>query len=141
MGKYLKDLCSNGYTTVSGIEPEPPDETITEFKIYNFDLTTNFLVQPKGHVICLEVGEHIPPQHTKQFLDNINKACGNYLIMSWAIRGQGGTGHFNELNNDEVIPIIEAMDFKFLQEDSMMARKNIEDHCDYFKNTIMIFKR
>jgi hypothetical protein len=61
--------------------------------------------------------------------------------MSWAIRGQGGEGHFNELNNEEVIPMIETIGFKFLQEDSIMARKNIEDHCAYFRNTIMIFKR
>lgn len=141
MGKYLKDLYANGYTNICGIEPDAPDKSITEFKIYDFDLTTDFTIAPKGHVICLEVGEHIPPQHTKQFLDNIDKACGNHLILSWAIKGQGGTGHFNELNNDEVIPMFQAMGFGFLQEDSLGARGVIEDHCAYFKNTIMIFKR
>lgn len=141
MGKYLKDLYANGYTNICGIEPDAPDKSITEFKIYDFDLTTDFTIAPKGHVICLEVGEHIPPQHTKQFLYNIDKACGNHLILSWAIKGQGGTGHFNELNNDEVIPMFEAMGFGFLQQDSLMARGVIENHCAYFKNTIMIFKR
>jgi hypothetical protein len=141
MGMYLKDLYARGFRNINGIEPDPADKTITEFTILNFDLTNKISLTPKGNIICLEVGEHIPQRYTQQFLENINENCDNYLIMSWAIRGQGGYGHFNELNNDEVIPMFENMGFKYLTDDSQRARQNIEDVCAYFRNTIMIFKR
>lgn len=141
MGMYLKDLYARGFKNINGIEPDAPDKSITDFTILNFDLTNAVSLIPKGNIICLEVGEHIPQQHTNQFLENINNNCENYLIMSWAIRGQGGYGHFNELNNDEVIPMFENMGFKYLADDSLRARQNVEDFCAYFRNTIMIFKR
>jgi hypothetical protein len=76
-----------------------------------------------------------------KYLDNITSHCSNYLIISWALRNQGGYGHFNELNNDEVIPHILKRGFKYLVNESMDARKDIEPEFWYFKNTIMIFKK
>lgn len=141
MGNYLKHLYANGFKNVNGIEPDAPDKSITDFTILNFDLTNDVFLTPKGNIICLEVGEHIPPQYTHKFLQNIKENCENYLIMSWAVRGQGGVGHFNELNNDEVIPIIQNLGFEYLANDSELARQNVEDFCAYFRNTLMIFKK
>jgi hypothetical protein len=75
------------------------------------------------------------------YLNNITSHCSKYLIISWALRGQGGYGHFNELNNDEVISQIEKFGFEYLKEDSMDVRKDIEDGYWYFRNSIMIFKK
>lgn len=44
---------------------------------------------------CFEVIEHIPPDRSEIFLDNLGQ-FGDLLLLSYAPPGQGGTGHFNE---------------------------------------------
>ena len=105
------------------------------------DLTSQLNLNKKGVVISLEVGEHIPKEYEQIFLDNLNRHCEDLLITSWAIRGQGGYGHVNLLNNDEIIPKIEALGFTHLKELSNAARSIIADDCHWFRDTIMIFKK
>lgn len=140
MGTYLNDLHNNGYTNLVGVEMLPPKNDYP-FKITSENLTKPFLLGEKGNVISLEVGEHIPPEFMGVYLGNLVTHCSGYLIISWALRGQGGYGHYNELNNDEVIPTITNMGFDYLEEESMEARKDIEDAFWYFRNSIMVFKK
>jgi len=50
-------------------------------------------------VMALEIGEHVPAESMEALIDNIadNNRCG--AIVSWAVRGQGGHSHVNELPN------------------------------------------
>lgn len=140
MGDYLYTLHLNGFKKLMGFEMEPPKK-YEEFEIKSQNLAIPFLEKEKGVVISLEVGEHIPPQYQDIFVDNITNNCSDLLILSWAIRGQGGLGHFNELNNNEIIPEIEKRGFEYLEELTLDARKSPEDAYWYFRNTLMIFKR
>jgi hypothetical protein len=105
------------------------------------DLTIPFVLPIGGNVISLEVGEHIPKKYQDIYLDNITNNCNNYLITSWAIRGQAGFGHVNCLDNHEIIPEIEKRGFKYLEKESMSARSIIKDNAAWFRNTILIFKK
>lgn len=140
MGNYLLDLHNNGFTKLLGIEADPP-KTDYEFNISSQNLALPFLLDTKGIVICLEVGEHLPQEYQGTFLDNLSNNCTDYLIMSWAIRGQGGYGHYNELNNDEIIPEILKRGFAYMSKESQDLRGVAEDFCAYFRNTLMIFKK
>jgi hypothetical protein len=140
MGTYLNDLHKNDYKNLIGVEMIPPKNDYP-FEIKSQNLAEKFYFGVKGNVISLEVGEHLPPKHMNTYLDNITSHCSNYLIISWALRGQGGYGHFNELNNDEVIPLIENLGFQYLEQESMAVRKDIEDDFWYFRKSIMIFKK
>ena len=140
MGTYLNDLYNNGHKTLIGVEAIPPKNDYP-FEIKSHNLAESFDLGIKGNVISLEVGEHLPAEYMQMFLQNVTSHCSNYLIISWALRGQGGYGHFNELNNDEVIPEITKRGFEYLEDLSMDARKNVEDEFGYFRNTIMIFKK
>lgn len=140
MGTYLNDLYNNGHKNLIGVEMFPPKNDYS-FEIKSQNLAERFDLRVKGNVISLEVGEHLPAQHMGVYLDNITSHCSNYLIISWALRGQGGYGHFNELNNDEVIPNITKRGFEYLENESLYARKDIEDAFWYFRNSIMIFKK
>ena len=141
LGNYLKDLKDNGFLYLTGFEADPPKNKVFD-NIYKQDLTISFDLSPnKGNVISLEVGEHIPAEFMDIYLDNVTNNCDNYLITSWAIRGQEGFGHVNCLNNEEIIPLIEKRRFTYLKEESESARSVIKNNTWWFKNTILIFKK
>ena len=64
-----------------------------------------------------------------------------YLILSWAIEGQGGTGHVNCQNNKYVIQLLSDMNYTHLVEDSLSLRSKISQRCFWFRETIMVFKK
>lgn len=140
LGNYLKDLQNFGFKELVGFEADPPKQRVFPH-IIKQDLTIPMTLNSKGVSISLEVGEHIPEQYMNVYLDNICNNCNNYLITSWAVRGQDGFGHVNCLNNDEIIPLIEQRGFEYLKEDSLNARSVITEKTWWFKNTILIFKK
>jgi len=148
-GMYLAKLKNAGFTSLCGFEGDPPKNKVFD-NIIKQDLTIPFTVPVQGTVISLEVAEHIPNWLTNHYLTNIYNACiqDGVFISSWAIRGQGGHGHCNELNNDEAIKLITAKGFKFLEQETAEARKNILEyqdipngHLPWFKGTTLIFKK
>jgi hypothetical protein len=146
LGNYLKDLEDNGFKKLKGIEGDPI-KTDHNFEILTLDLATPIQLEEKGIIISLEVGEHIPAEYESIFLDNLKNNCDKYLILSWAVRNSGGHGHFNELDNYEVIAKVIQLGFTFLPELSLKARHSFdmkefpEDWCTHFKNTVMIFEK
>lgn len=89
-------------------------------------------------ILCLEVGEHIPKKHEHKFIDNIARFAKKKLVMSWAVPGQGGTGHFNERPNSYVIDQMEKRNFMYHKNLSNELRKHTERK--WFRNTIMVFE-
>ena len=140
LGNYLNDLRNNGFTKLNGYEGDPSPKSKFGF-IFKCDLTKKLKDINIGNIISLEVGEHIPAEFMDIYLDNITNNCDNYLITSWAVRGQEGFGHVNCLDNHEVIPLIESRGFTYLKEESESARSVIKDNTWWFKNTILIFKK
>lgn len=136
--KYFRDV---GFTNVTAIEGSDLEE-LFETQVEVFDLTeTMGVVKNPGNVFCAEVCEHVPGEYMNVLLDNISRCCIGYLVLSWAIRGQSGFGHVNCMDNYEVIGILEDKGFEFLWGPSREARSVIENHCDWFRNTILIFKK
>lgn len=140
LGNYLKDLKEFGFQNLAGFEADPPKNKVFD-NIHKQDLTIPFEFSPKGVVISLEVGEHIPAEYMDIYLDNICNNCSSYLITSWAIRGQAGFGHINCLDNLEIIPHIEKRGFEFLADDTMVVRNLDLSEAPWFKNTLLIFKK
>lgn len=90
-------------------------------------------------VLSLEVLEHIPPQFEKDVVDNVVRAAREGIVLSWAIPGQGGFGHFNEQPNDAVIAKLEARCFDLDIPLSNSIRESA--YLWYFKNTVLAFRR
>ncbi len=141
MGKYLKTLQDAGFKKLQGFEGDPPRKGDYFNNIYCQDLTQPFTLPEKGNCIFLEVAEHVPAQYETQLLKNVTDACDNILISSWAIRGQGGFGHVNCLDNHEAIDRFEKLGFTYLEKESKDGRSIIDSSAGWFKNTLMIFKR
>jgi len=103
------------------------------------DLTKELNLNKKFDVVLsLEVGEHIPPKYESIFIDNLVKHCKTYLILSWALPGQGGTGHFNEKPNQYVIKKLNDKGFSYHPIYSQLLRNSVTT-CPWFKKTILVF--
>lgn len=147
LGTYSKYLRDVGFEKVIAIEGEDLEE-LFETEVLVLDLTTgpkpitikNIDLLP-GNVVCLEVGEHVPGEFMDDLLDNIAFRCDKHLVLSWAVRGQGGFSHVNCMDNYEIIGIMQDRGFKFLWGPSREARSVIENHCAWFRNTIMVFEK
>lgn len=143
-GQYCTNLAKAGYTNVLGFEYEP-SSTAVYANIVQQDLSKPMIFAKSGNVISLEVGEHIPEEHTDTFISNIYNACElhGFAIISWARVYQAGDGHINCLENDEVIELFEKKGFEFLQECTENARNVVprKSKCRYLKYNMMVFQK
>jgi tryptophanyl-tRNA synthetase len=62
------------------------------------------------------------------------------LIISWAVEGQGGSGHVNCKNNDYIIAQVVDRGFKYNTEASDALRKSATN-ASWFSYTIMVFDK
>ncbi len=140
-GQYCRIFKNYGWSLVHGYEGV---SQITSLGIYNqvfqADLSKPLHeVTSYEFVLCLEVGEHIPKKHEQVFIENVCKFCKKHLVISWAIPGQGGTGHFNEQPNSYVVDEFVKRGFKFNTKLTDKLRKHTS--VKWFRNTIMVFYR
>jgi hypothetical protein len=135
-GWYCANMKKAGYKVVHGYEGCLDMRKISLCdELFIMDLSEPQLVAQKyDFVLCLEVGEHIPKSAEQVFLDNVVKFCSKDLVLSWAIPGQGGRGHFNEQPNDYIISQICNRGFVLNQAKTDLLRA--ASTLKWFKNTI-----
>ena len=140
MGDYAKAFKSDGYK-VEAYDGNPNTKTLSGGIGEVLDLSKAFYLGKKFDVvISLEVGEHIPAEFEDQFIDNITNHAKKHLVISWAIEGQGGSGHVNCKNNNYIIAQIENRGFKHNAKDSQTIR-NAATNASWFSYTIMVFDK
>ncbi len=143
LGNYCNDIESQTSSTSMGVEGNIPKEAVHKY-ILERDLTTDLTSEftfSCDLAISLEVGEHIPKEQMSTYLDNITHHAEQYLITSWAVRGQDGFGHVNCLDNHEILPEFEKRGFVLMEKETKDARSIIEDKCWWFRNTLFVLKR
>lgn len=138
-GFYLSELEKHDFicTGVEGFR-------LNNFKNRNTiiqDLTKPFDLKRRGSVLSLEVAEHLPKSAEQTFLDTITNHCNGDLIFSWALTGQPGVGHVNCVDQNYAISEIERRGFIFLPIQTQDARENIDECCNWFQRTMLIFKK
>jgi len=136
-GWYCSYFKEGGWPIVHGYEGHPPKEALYD-DIMVMDLSkVRHVGITYDLVICLEVGEHIPKKHEQKFLDNIARFARWYLVLSWAVPGQGGRGHFNERPNSYIIDEMGKRDFYLNKEGTKTLRGSSE--LSWFRSSIMVF--
>jgi SAM-dependent methyltransferase len=141
LGYYLNELQKSGFECY-GFEGTPDINLISIFKgIQKADLTKPLKTKVKGSVICLEVGEHIHKSQMEALLDNIDKVCKGILVLSWAIPGQGGNGHLNEMSNVKVRQMMEDRGYKEDRVQTKRLRNIAGSDLWWFKNTMFVFRK
>jgi hypothetical protein len=140
-GRYCSLFKAAGWPIVHGFEGTPKISELGIYdEIYRLDLTQPPTFQSwYDFVLCLEVGEHIPPQHEQKFINNVCRFVSKDLILSWAIPGQAGSGHVNCKPNKYVI---EQFKMRGMEYNSKMT-KTLRGFSSlrWFKNTLLVFRR
>lgn len=140
-GTYLKHLSDSGFDC-HGFEGTKGIAEIADFKnISECDLSKPFDAGMTGTVLCFEVAEHIPKEFEGTLLSNITRHCNEWLVLSWAVKGQGGFGHVNEQNASYVINKLQSLGFVHQAPISNVLRNEAGRDLWWFKKSIYVFKR
>jgi len=90
-------------------------------------------------VICTEVGEHIDPAYTTQFLENIKSLTGQLLIMTWSRHGGENERHkdplhqhLNPLEFDQFFKVMSNHGFLFNDVITSFAQSVISSKRDFY---------
>ena len=139
MGKYVaqfreRNLNANGYDG----NPNTPELTNSVCEVLDLSVKKLF-DNPFDWVMSLEVGEHLPCEFEDNFINNLHNNNESGIILSWAIKGQGGHGHFNEQNNDYIKSKICKLGY--LNDITAETKLRECSSLPWFKNTIMVFRK
>lgn len=138
MGAYVKLIQLKGIAA-KGYDGNPNTPELSGGLCEILDLSEPFqLDQTFDWVMSLEVGEHLPQQYETIFIENLMRHANKGIVLSWAIKRQGGTGHFNEQNNDYVKAIFE----KYGYINDLEAEKKLRSFSKtWFQNSLMVFRK
>ena len=90
-------------------------------------------------VLSMEVIEHIPAKFETIVLDNIDRAAGHGVVLSWAVIGQGGFHHVNNRSPTYVKQTMIDRGFTMPLDTSLALRKQAT--LPWLKNNLMVFIR
>ena len=90
-------------------------------------------------VLSLEVLEHIPAESEKEALDNIDRAAGRGVVLSWAVPGQLGFQHINNRPPTYVRELMSQRGFKMDLNASNVLREKAANA--NLKRNLMVFIR
>ena len=138
-GYYVKEMRKEGINA-DGFDGNPNTPLITDNVCGILDLSVpKKLDNDYDWVVSFEVGEHLPKEYEDSFIKNLDLNNKKGIVLSWAIKGQGGTGHYNEQNNDYVKQKLCNLGYLNDLKSELILRQN--SSLPWFKNTIMVFKR
>jgi 2-polyprenyl-3-methyl-5-hydroxy-6-metoxy-1,4-benzoquinol methylase len=139
MGDYIKHLNTNGIKA-DGYDGNPNTPNLTDGQGSVLDLSKPITFRKKyDWVYSFEVGEHIPQKYEGNFINNLHNNNKYGIVLSWAIVGQSGHGHINCKNNDYIKNKVMALGYtNDIDAENIMRR---DSKLDWFKNTIMVFRK
>ena len=136
-GSYTKHLLNAG-NNCKGYDGSPLTPELTDGLCKIKDFSKPVSIGKYDVVLCLEVGEHIPEKYEQIFIDNIVKASKKFIILSWAIEGQPGTGHVNCKNNGYIINEMSKRGLEYIPE--LSAALRLASKFPWFRDTLMVFQ-
>jgi len=142
-GCYANFLNYVGFD-IKAFDGTPDVAKLTNGIVNEADFVKPMDLKPATWVMSMEVGEHIPKEAEGKFLKNIVDHAVEGVILSWAIPGQGGEHHVNELSNDALQAKMQALDFVHDIRMTKLFRKTVgmaAGCCSWLKKTITVYRR
>ena len=127
----------------------PNIENLTDGLVATADLSKPQGFPQADWVLSLEVAEHLRPEETETFINNLVRPAKHGIVLSWASPSTSrlrtaaiNSTHPNEKTNNEVVSAFR----KFGMHLDNTATTRIRDLagafcCPYFKKTLMVFVR
>ena len=144
MGHYVQDMRKSELNCI-GFDGNPNTPILSNNTCLVADLTTKNLKLNNGKkydwVLSLEVGEHLPKEHEKTFLDNITNHAKKGIVLSWAKKNQGGLGHINEQDNTYIEAEMTKRGWKRDINAEEGLRIKTSPHCMWYSDTVMVYRR
>jgi len=139
MGNYVKTFQTNDINAI-GFDgnPNTPELTNKLCEVLDLSVPKKF-DEPFDWVMSLEVGEHLPSQFEDIFIENLHNNNKHGIILSWAVKGQGGHGHYNEQDNDYIKSKI--CNLGYINDTTAENILRRDSTLFWFKNTIMVFRK
>lgn len=122
-------------------------EDITQGNVHYLDLSTEHSLKPVDWVLCLEVGEHIPPMYEDIFLRNLVRHARIGIILSWDQPEDGkpdscgGHGHVNCRSEAYVTSQLHQLGFQLSFQKSVELRQSVGRYMWYKDNILVFFRR
>ena len=139
MGDYLKKFKQNNINAI-GFDGNPYTPYLTNNLGQVLDLSLpKYFDEQFDWVLSIEVGEHLPSEFEDIFINNLHNNNKYGIVLSWAVKGQGGLGHFNEQNNDYIKNKICKLGYINDIKSEIKLRKYAR--LPWLKNTIMVFRK
>lgn len=138
MGDYVKKFKENKIDC-DGFDGNPNTPELTNNTCQVLDLSKSIEIKKYDWILSLEVGEHLPQKFEDIFIQNVHNHNKEGIVLSWAIKGQGGYGHYNEQNNDYIKRKFIDLGYWNDVEQENKFRSNVK--LRWFRNTIMVFRR
>ena len=139
LGQYQRALARNLFTC-HGYDGNPHTSWLTQGRCGMADLSVPLnLGRRYDMVLSLEVGEHIPPAFEDVYLGNVDRHAGRWVVLSWAVPGQGGLGHVNERPNAYIEERMHARGWVLSKQSTENLR--MKATLPWFRNTVMAFRR
>jgi hypothetical protein len=137
-GDYVKKFKNCGIDA-TGFDGNPKTPELTNGLCSVLDLSQPINLSPFDWVLSLEVGEHLPKEFEKTFINNLSNNNKRGIILSWAVKGQGGHGHFNEQDNDYIKSKFCELNYT----NDLYLENELRKHStlNWFKNTLMVFRK
>ncbi len=138
-GDYVHYFLDHGLAC-EGYDGNPITPVISKGVAQVQDLSEPFYLGKQfDWVISLEVGEHLPAKYEKVFIENLMRHAKKGIIISWAVQGQGGQGHFNEQSNKYIKSIFKRYGYTNDVQAERLLRKDVS--LAWFRKTIMVFRK
>ena len=139
MGSYVRHFLKSGLNA-TGYDGNPSTPQLSKGACAVLDLSVIAEVEaPSDWVLALEVGEHLPKEHEANFVENCHRFNAKGMVLSWATKGQGGTGHVNEQDNEYVKAMVCKKGYVNDLDAECTLRKAAA--FSYFKRTVMVFRK
>lgn len=138
-GDYVRCFLEGGLEC-EGYDGNPETPLLTRGLGQVLDLSEPFnLGKTFDWVMSIEVGEHIPHQYERNYIENLLRHASQGIILSWAVKNQPGAGHFNCQDNDYIKAILARYGYvnDLKQEEELREKASVP----WFKDTLMVFRK
>ena len=139
LGDYVRAFRDNGIAA-EGYDGHPDTYTLSGGIAHQINLALPFDLRTRfDWVLSLEVGEHIPAEFERNYIENLVRHAEKGIVLSWAVPGQPGYGHVNNHENEYIKEVMKKYGFFSDEVSASVLRSSV---CAWwFKNTIMVFPR